>query len=98
MTQINMEANHNDSVLINKIVARAAKAPNVHSPLDLAMDITAVHLNGCPLDLDRLLAADDANFFHDIYGIIRHIDRNTGELLFCFLPRFAARKEPSHEA
>jgi predicted Zn-dependent protease with MMP-like domain len=53
------------------------------------MDIQASHaLN--PLRLDDLLAADDFNFAHDIYGIANHIDRDTGELTDCFLPRFTA--------
>jgi hypothetical protein len=53
------------------------------------MDITACHLNGCKLDLAKLLAADDFNFAHDVLGIRRHIDRETGQLMNCFRPRFA---------
>jgi hypothetical protein len=52
------------------------------------MDLSAV-MNSCPIDLAALLAADDANFAHDVFGIRRHIDRETGELGDCFLPRFA---------
>lgn len=60
--------------------------------LSLTMDITACHCNGCPLDLTRFLAADDFNFAHDFAGIHRHIDRTTGKLGDCFLPRFHARE------
>lgn len=55
----------------------------------LNMDITACHLNGNPIDLDALLAADDANFGHDVFGIIRYIDRTNGKLTDCFSPRFS---------
>ncbi len=57
--------------------------------LDLTMDIEAAHCNGCPLDLAKFLAFDDANFSHDLGGIRRHINRETGELGDCFLPRCA---------
>lgn len=53
------------------------------------MDISAVHVNGCPLKLKDLAEADDYNFGHDIFGIIRHLDRRTGHLENCFVPRFA---------
>lgn len=56
------------------------------------MDITATHANGCPLKLAELLAADDFNFSHDVAGIYRHLDRTTGKLLDCFLPRFAQKQ------
>jgi hypothetical protein len=54
------------------------------------MDITAIHCNGTPLRLADLAAADDFGFFHDVYGINRHIDRDTGTLTGFFLPRFCA--------
>jgi len=57
--------------------------------IDMMMDITAVHLNDCRLDLPKLLAADDFNFYHDIFGIAQYIDRTTGKLKDCFLPRSA---------
>lgn len=63
--------------------------------LDAEMDVSATHLNGCPLKLEELLAADDANFGHDVFGIRRFIDRETGKLTGCFCPRFA-QPESSH--
>jgi hypothetical protein len=59
--------------------------------LELHMDLAAVHAS-IGLDMERLLAAPDVDFFHDICGIMRHIDRSTGDLRDCFLPRCAARK------
>lgn len=56
--------------------------------LALAMDIEAANAT-CPLDPDRLLSFPDFDFFHDIFGIQSNIDRETGELQHCFLPRCA---------
>ena len=41
------------------------------------------------LDLQKLLDAPDGDFGHDVFGIRRHINRQTGELENCFLPRCA---------
>jgi hypothetical protein len=57
--------------------------------MDTPMDISATIAQGCPLRLDELLAADAFNFAHDVLGIRRHINRQTGQLENCFLPRFA---------
>lgn len=56
---------------------------------DYVMDVTAVHANGNPLRLAELIAADEFNFIHDIFGIQRHLNRNTGTLENCFRPRFS---------
>ncbi len=56
--------------------------------IDLMMDLELTHHKN-PLRLDELLAATDGDFTHDICGIIGHLDRRTGELADCFLPRFA---------
>lgn len=53
------------------------------------MDLTAVHANGCPLDLSGLAQADEFDFSHDILGIRRHLNRRTGKLEDCFVPRYA---------
>ena len=89
---INWKASLADGVRLTRIVQRADALARKHGqqPIpQLIMDLTACHLNGTPLDLDRLLAADDFNFTHDVWGIHRHIDRTTGRLRDCFLPRFA---------
>tara|TARA_R100001530_G_scaffold135251_2_gene112005 strand:- start:201 stop:494 length:294 start_codon:yes stop_codon:yes gene_type:complete len=59
--------------------------------LDLLMDIEAAHCNGNPLRLQELLDADDLDFAHDIIGIVRNIDRTTGELMNCFVPRYSTQ-------
>jgi hypothetical protein len=53
------------------------------------MDIIAVHANGCPLRLQELLRASRFEFSHDVFGIRRHLNRETGQLGDYFLPRFA---------
>lgn len=78
-----------ESKLVQKIVTRAVELRICSSAdsVSLAMDITATHRNGCPLDLKKFLEFDDFNFAHDIGGIRAHIDRNDGTLKRCFLPR-----------
>ena len=71
---------------IGKIMKRALKHTD-REPVNIMLDLEVCHSNGTPLDFDKLLAFDDCNFLHDINGIARHIDRNTGELKDCFLPR-----------
>jgi len=79
--------------LIVKIVDRAIK--EVYEPvgvkvdrLGLNMDITAAHISN-PLKLEELLTTDIGNFGHDVTGIVRYINRDTGELEECFCPRYS---------
>lgn len=94
MTHINFDATPEDAALIEQIVDRHEALFQRLFPsqpfdrLSASMDLTATHLNGCPLRLKDLLEADDLNFAHDVGGIARHIDRTTGKLTRCFLPRF----------
>lgn len=91
---IDFKATRDEHKTIINIAQRAhamAKEMGVEYPvLEADMDITACHLNGCPLKLSELASADNFNFAHDVFGIRRHIDRQTGKLGDCFLPRFAA--------
>ena len=81
-----------DMLLISRIVKKAVlqhdrgydgPALSKLDAQDLTMDITAAHLKA-PLDLEKLSCADMFNFNHDVYGIMRHIDRDTGEMNDCF--------------
>lgn len=80
--------------LVGRVARRAVKLAEQHdikyNNLKARMDIEACHCNGCPLDLQGLLDTDDGNFGHDVFGIRANIDRTTGQLLNCFLPRYAA--------
>ena len=75
----------------SRAVSLAASQGVTYEFMDADMDITATHVNGCPLRLDDLLAADEFNFAHDIFGIRNCLDRETGKLTRCFLPRFHAK-------
>lgn len=75
--------------LISSIKNRACKADKEIEPINLDMDLTATHHNN-PLRLSELLNADSFNFCHDVYGIMQNINRDTGKLENCFLPRFTA--------
>lgn len=77
-------------ILIGKIVKRAISLHSEWHPevyTELCMDLSAVHSNDVKLDFKKLSEADDFNLLHDVIGINHHIDRTTGKLTRCFLPR-----------
>jgi hypothetical protein len=78
--------------LISKIVDKAFETEmqaHYGSKLDMFMDIEFVHKD-CPLNLQRLLEADNFNFFHDVIGIYENLNRKTKKLENCFVPRFTS--------
>lgn len=81
--------------LIQQIAVRADKdifsryAHISQSILTTEMDLSACHAQGCELDFERLLAAPAEDFEHDILGIRRHLNRETGYLEDFFVPRYA---------
>lgn len=77
-----------ESEAIDRIVERAVELLPEIDRLTFRMDIAAVHAH-TPLDLKTWSEADIGNLGHDVAGIIRHMDRDTGELTDCFVPRFA---------
>lgn len=96
MTEINFDTTRHEMVTMSAIADRAAGALRMAGAVvekhHVMMDITATHCNGCRLRLDELLGADNLNFSHDICGIYRHLDRGTGRLGGCFVPRFAVHQ------
>jgi hypothetical protein len=82
-----------EAEFIHRIAMRAAvlyqDAKIKMETLEIDMDVTAVHANGCRLNLEKLFAFPDFDFMHDITGMNRHLDRNTGKLRDCFVPRSA---------
>lgn len=82
--------------LILKIAERGYEEMSMYGvykdKLSMLMDLEAAHAD-CPLDLQRLLDADEANFYHDVMGIFKNINRRTKKLENCFVPRFAKREE-----
>lgn len=89
--EIKFNATKEDCEIIGKILDRAQEMGHLsqRNRINSDMDITACHLNGTPLRLADWLAANDFNFVHDLYGIDHHMNRRTGKLEGCFVPRFA---------
>lgn len=87
--KVNWLVSDEDLGTIIKVVKRAVKEfPDMEiDTLKSQMDITATHLNGCPLNLEKFLEFDLSNFGHDFFGIRRYIDRSTGKMTGWFLPR-----------
>lgn len=85
------KTNSFDMQLIVAIARRALKdVPNI-KPITLMLDLENAHAESA-LDLNRLLAADDSDFNHDVFGIVNHMDRTTGKLDPIFTPRFAIKQ------
>lgn len=81
-----------DSRLIHKLAVRMVSL-FIHSGvqvslLECEMDLTAAH-NSCPLDLLAMLNGSSLDLSHDLGGIRRHLNRRTGEIEGCFVPRFS---------
>lgn len=55
------------------------------------LDISAAHMNGCPLRLADMLTAPIDSLLHDVFGIAAHLDRRTGQLKGGFMPLYAIR-------
>ena len=87
-----MENPKKDFELIVRIVERAAEIyarNNLRYDRMVAnMDIHEVHKK-TPLRLAAWFAADEGNFAHDVAGIHNNLDRVSGVLENCFVPRFA---------
>jgi hypothetical protein len=91
--QVSFKIAKRDLLAMDQIVFRAAamfrRGGVERDDLDIRMDVIATHANGNPLRLHDLAAADDFNFSHDIVGIYRHLNRETGKLENYFRPRFS---------
>ena len=90
---IKWDVDGEDYDLIHQVVDRTMKLADklkvIYPRMDAEMDLIACHVNGCPLRLADLLKAKDVEFVHDIFGIRRNLNRETGKLERCFLPRYA---------
>lgn len=92
---LKFNATREDLDWITQIVDRALENKSLASKTDfisLSMDIELVHCRDIRLNLQGLFEADNFNFFHDIIGIHNNLNRSTGELDNCFLPRFVIMK------
>lgn len=88
---VSFDVSDPDGQLIHQICERASSMTKLTQREVLAyeMDLTATHLNGCPLDLQKLLEAPEFDFRHDLAGIRDNLNRITGQLENHFLPRCA---------
>ena len=84
------KATKEDFKNVRPIVQRVVKQYPTIDYMSLEMDIIAIHVSGCKLRLKELSQADDLNFFHDVFGIVKNLDRDTGKLQNYFLPRYSA--------
>lgn len=96
MKEINFNVRRDEMQIIHQIAVRAitelrSAIDKDHGISGVAMDITCTHANGHPLRLRELLEADNFNFAHDVLGVYRHLNRETGKLENHFHPRFSAR-------
>ena len=91
---MSISISHADMQFISRIASRAFDlAQQFDAPRDMSgmmLDLIYGHAC-CPIDLQALLDADDSNFAHDVFGIERHINRQTRQIEGCFVPRFARR-------
>jgi hypothetical protein len=86
-----------DTALIEQIADRIVADPDVSpysSKMAAMIEIILTHCNGTPLDLPALLTAEPASFWHDVVGIARHLDRDTGKLSASFMPRHVQKSRP----
>lgn len=89
---INWNLSQEEEILIHNIAKKAIKKVKSVYPkftlTDLHMDITATHNENNKLRLEEFLNSNDQDFYHDIFGIIKNMDRNNGKLKNFFEPRF----------
>ncbi len=74
---------------IMQIVKRAYDHSPTFASMGMSMDIEATHCNGCKLKLDELADAPISDLIHDVMGIEKNLNRETGKLENCFFPRYA---------
>ena len=87
------EMSNDDVFLIGRIAKRAAllamDCGNEIEAWQFELCLTESH-ELCPLKLSELFEANDGNFAHDVFGLWQHLDRETGQIKDCFLPRYTA--------
>lgn len=79
-----------ESAIITKVLDRAKLGKDERRKV--SMDLEAAHSNGTPLDFQSLLVSNLVDFWGDVRGISKSIDRNTGKLSQHFHPRCALSK------
>jgi hypothetical protein len=86
-------------MVLDRAVKRFNELAPPHDKMDrdeinsLRMDLCAVGKH-CPMNWTALSCAPLTHLVHDVFGIRQHIDRSTGKLGGCFLPRYAKPRSP----
>ena len=89
MSELNFDLEPTDRKHATEIAQRAAKLLPGLDVLSTVMDLSAVHNHAFKLNFELMAKADNHNLVHDIAGIKRHLNRETGKLGDCFIPRYA---------
>ena len=74
--------------IIRKIIKRTDKLLPIKDHMSAQMDVEAAHIEH-KIKLEELLKADRFNLAHDVFGIMRNMNRSTGKLDNCFVPRYS---------
>jgi hypothetical protein len=61
---------------------------NAEERITTLMDLEIVEQNFGPVDWDFVANMSAADFSHDLFGVKRHINRQTHQIEGCFVPRF----------
>lgn len=80
------------SMIADRAVHLAQDMGYTYRKEDIMLDLNACVSNAWKLDLQGLLDSDLGDFGHDVFGINKHMDRQTGLLKDCFVPRYALGK------
>lgn len=96
MSQINWKTSDEERKIIRKVVDRISRLNKPaeltnEDKLNVTMTLTACHLNGNPLDFEKMLICDEFTLFHDLVGIEKHLNQETGKIERHFLPRCSKR-------
>lgn len=89
MPELNFDLTSDDRLNALEVAKRATTLIPGTDRQSVLMDLAVVHNHHYKLDFTAMAGADDFNLAHDIAGIAYHLNRSTGILRDCFVPRFA---------
>jgi len=76
---------------VTAVATRMVVEDNRFDLTDSIITLSVVHLNGNPLDFDKMLSVDISDLAHDVIGIMDNMCRDTGRLLNDFIPKFSIK-------
>ena len=84
-----LKTTQSETLLIQGIINRFERVimSNVDH-MSVLMDLEYAHAQFNLNLLDLYHKASDDDVFHDVWGIIQNMNRDTGEVENCFLPRY----------